>query len=300
MRITQTQMSETIAGYLFKQGQALNEKQEIVASGKKVNRPSDDPTGMGRILDYRKTVFSLEQYKRNVTGARIRVNTSETVLDGVSNWIEKAVKVAMDNTSGAGDPQSWQAAADDVNNIRGQIMNLANTKVGGVQLFGGRKTDTPPFVHNLATDQITYVGDNTVNADMRILIGENTEITIKANGQEIFNGSQDLFLALKDLKDELNQPVPNAAAISGIQSRLEQAAAQVEKIRGLGSSTYKRLEITEQQLDQFVVNYEKLLSDTENADIAKAILELKNQETAYQTSLGVAARTIQQTLLDYL
>jgi len=300
MRITQTQMSETIAGYLFRQGQALNEKQEIAASGKKVNRPSDDPAGMARILDYRKTVDSLEQYKRNVTLARVRVNTSETVLDGVSEWIEKAVKVAMDNTSGTGDTQSWQGTADDVDNIRNQIKNLANTKIGGVYIFGGRKTDTPPFVHTLATDQIAYTGDNSINADVRITVGENAEISIKANGQEIFNGAQDLFQALKDLKDELNQPVPDTAVIKGIQHRLEQAADQVEKIRGLGSVTYKRLEITEKQLDQFIVNYEKLLSDTENADVAQAILELQNQETAYKVSLGVAARTVRQTLLDYL
>jgi len=300
MRITQTQMSETVASYLFKQGQALNNKQEIVASGKKINRPSDDPAGMGRILDYRKTVDSLEQYKRNVTRARVRVSTNETVLDGVSEWIERATAVAMNNTTGFGDTQSWQAAADDVDNIRDQVLNLANTKIGGNYIFGGRKTDTAPFVRNIATDQITYAGDNTANADARITVGENAEITINANGQEIFNGAQDVFLALKDLKDELNQPVPDTAVIQGIQSRLEQAADQIENIRGLGSTTYKRLEITERQLDQFIVNYEKLLYETENGDVAEAILELKSQETAYQTSLGVAARTVQQTLLDYL
>jgi len=300
MRVTQTQMSDTVARYLFKQGQALSKKQEVVASGKKVNRPSDDPTGMGRILDYRKTVSTLEQFKRNISQARVRVETSETVLDGVSEWVQKAIAVARDNTPGTGDSASWQAAAADVDNIRTQVLSLANTKIGGTFIFGGRQTDTAPFVHNLATDQITYVGDNSANADRRIAIGESAEITIKANGEEIFNGAQDVFLALKDLKDELNQPVPDATVIKGIQGRLEQAALQIEKIRGLGSTTFKRLEVTESQLDQFMVNYEKLISDTESADIAQAILELQSQETAYQTSLGVAAQTIQKTLLDYL
>jgi flagellar hook-associated protein 3 FlgL len=293
-------MSETVARYLFKQGQALSKRQEIVASGKRVNRPSDDPTGMGRILDYRKTISTLEQYKRNIAQARVRVETSETVLDGVSEWVQKAIAVARDNTPGTGDSESWQAAAQDVDNIREQVLSLANTKIGGIFIFGGRQTDTTPFIHTIATDQITYTGDNTANADMHMAVGENAEITIKANGEEIFNGAQDVFLALKDLKDELNQPVPDTAVIRGIQSRLEEAALQIEKIRGLGSTTYKRLEITESQLDQFIVNYEKLQSDTENADMAQAILELQSQETAYQTSLGVAAQTIQKTLLEYL
>ncbi|MCP3950747.1 MAG: flagellar hook-associated protein 3 [Desulfobacterales bacterium] len=293
-------MSETVASYLFKQGQALSKKQEVVASGKRVNRPSDAPTDMGRILDYRKTVAALEQYKRNVSQVRVRIQTSETVLDGVSEWVTKAIAVARDNTPGTGDTESWQAAAEDVDNIREQVLSLANTKIGGIFIFGGRQTDTPPFVHNLGTDQITYAGDNTANADMRIAIGESVKITIKANGEEIFNGAQDVFLALKDLKDELNQPVPDPTVIKGIQGRLEQAALQIEKIRGLGSTTFKRLEVTESQLDQFIMNYEKLQSDTENADLAQAILEMQSQETAYQTSLGVAAQTIQKTLLDYL
>ncbi len=300
MRVTQTQMSDTVASYLFKQGQALSKKQEVVASQKKVNRPSDDPTGMGRILDYRKTISTLDQYKRNIAQSLVRVSTSETVLDGVSQWVDKAIKVTMDNTPGTGDTKSWQAAAEDVDNIRDQVLSLANTKVGGIFIFGGRQTDAPPFVHTIATDQITYTGDNSANADMQVAVGENAEITLKANGEEIFNGAQDIFQALKDLKDELNQPVPDTAVLSGIQDRLEQAALQIEKIRGLGSTTYKRLEITESQLDQFIVNYEKLLSNTEGVDVAQAILELQSQETAYQTSLGVAAQTIQKTLLDYL
>lgn len=300
MRVTQTQMSETVARYLFKQGQALSEKQEIVASGKKVNRPSDDPTGMGRILDYRKTISALEQYKRNITQARVRVETSETVLDGVSEWVEKAISVARDNTPGTGDTASWQSAATDVDNIRTQVLSLANTQIGGIFIFGGRQTDSPPFVFDSVTDQISYTGDNSANADMRIAIGESAEITIKANGEEIFNGAQDVFAALKDLKDELNQPVPDPTVIKGIQGRLEAAAQQIENIRGLGSTTYQRLEVTESQVDQFIMNYESLQADTENADMAQAILEMQSQETAYQTSLGVAAQTIQKTLLDYL
>ena len=300
MRVTQTQMSETVASYLFKQSQMLSKKQEVVASGKRVNRPSDDPTGMGRILDYRKTIATLEQYKRNIAQARVRVETTETVLEGVSEWVQKAIAVARDNTPGTGDTISWQAAAEDVNNIRDQVLSLANTKVGGLFIFGGRQTDAPPFVHTIATDQITYTGDNSASADMQMAVGENAAITIKANGEEIFNGAQDVFLALKDLKDELNQPVPDTTVLRGIKTRLEQAALQIEKIRGLGSTTYKRLEITDSQLDQFIVNYEKLQSDTENTDVAQAILELQSQETAYQTSLGVAAQTVRKTLLDYL
>jgi flagellar hook-associated protein 3 FlgL len=293
-------MSDTIASYLFKQAKTLNEMQEVVASGKKVNRPSDDPTGMSRILDYRTTLSKLEQYQRNVSQASVRVETSETVLDGVYEMVQDAMSIARDNTPGTGDTASWQASALDVENIRNQVMSLANTEIGGIYIYGGRQTDSPPFVLDTVTDQITYQGDNSADADMRIAVGENAEVTIKANGEEIFNGAQDVFLALKELKDELNQTVPDTTVISDIQGRLEETALQLEKIRGLGSTTYNRLEVTENQLNQFIVNYENLKADAENADVAQAILELQSQETAYQTSLGVAAETIQKTLLDYL
>jgi flagellar hook-associated protein 3 FlgL len=43
-----------------------------------------------------------------------------------------------------------------------------------------------------------------------------------------------------------------------------------------------------------------MLSDTEDADMAQAIVELQIQQTAYETSLATAARILQRSLMDFL
>ena len=42
------------------------------------------------------------------------------------------------------------------------------------------------------------------------------------------------------------------------------------------------------------------LSEKEDADMAKALLELKSKETAYQAALAAAAKTMQLSLVDFL
>lgn len=47
-------------------------------------------------------------------------------------------------------------------------------------------------------------------------------------------------------------------------------------------------------------NLTKLLSNVEDVDITKAILDLKMQETAYQAALQAAGRIMTLSLMDYL
>jgi len=42
------------------------------------------------------------------------------------------------------------------------------------------------------------------------------------------------------------------------------------------------------------------LSETEDADIAKTLIELNSQQTAYQASLKVGANILQTSLMDFL
>ena len=48
MRVTNNTMIHSIVRYLTRQNEALFDRQNIIASGKKINKPSDDPLGMGK------------------------------------------------------------------------------------------------------------------------------------------------------------------------------------------------------------------------------------------------------------
>ena len=73
MRVTNNMMSDSLVRYLTAQNEALYERQTIIASQKRINRPSDDPIGMGRVLDYRQTLSSIEQYETNILNGQKRL-----------------------------------------------------------------------------------------------------------------------------------------------------------------------------------------------------------------------------------
>ena len=62
MRVTNSMMSSTITRYLMRQSENLYKLQEVISSQKRINRPSDDPVGMRKVLDYRSQMSTIDQY----------------------------------------------------------------------------------------------------------------------------------------------------------------------------------------------------------------------------------------------
>jgi len=91
--------------------------------------------------------------------------------------------------------------------------------------------------------------------------------------------TDDLTLLIKLVQDSQNHLLTRTAEIGGRQ---------------------RRLELLEARYEQDNLNYEKMRSDAEDADIAEVIMFLKMAETVYQAALSAGARVIQPTLMDFL
>lgn len=296
MRVTNKMMTDNVSANLFKQANRLLNAQEVVATEKIINRPSDDPIGMGKVLDYRKTISSIDQYQRNVTQGKMWVEHTEVVLDEVNDLLRQAKEIAIVQSEGTSERDDRATAAEQVKNIYDQVMQLANTKLGDRYMFAGHQTATAPFTHDAAYNA-SYHGDA---GEIRIILGENTDLAVNAEGVEIFDNGTDTFDVLRQLKDALENPVYNQADISNQTQPLINAGTQVESARSKGATNYARLELTENQLKIFKLNVENMLSKTEDADMAQAIIHLKNEETAYETALAAAAKVIQPSLINFL
>jgi flagellin-like hook-associated protein FlgL len=74
MRVTLNTMTESLVRYLNAQNEALYDRQTIIASQKRINKSSDDPIAMGKILDYRQTQSSIDQYQANIQSGMTRLD----------------------------------------------------------------------------------------------------------------------------------------------------------------------------------------------------------------------------------
>ena len=147
MRITSQMMTNNVATNLFRQAEEILGAQKRVASGKRIQRISDDPVAMAKVLDYRRTLATIEQYQQNVERGKMRLEMSETILNDASGLINTAVNIAVEASTGPIDTRP--VLADEVKNIRLQLKQLANSKLGDSHLYAGHKTDIAPYSHGI-------------------------------------------------------------------------------------------------------------------------------------------------------
>ncbi len=294
MRVSNNQMANTITRNLFRQAGNLLKAQEIVTTEKIINKPSDDPVGMGRVLASRKTLSSIDQYNRNIIHGKTWIEISETALGSIETLLNKAKDIAVDQS--AGDLDTRYIALKEAKDIYDHVLSLANTKCGNSYVFAGHETGTAPFSSD-GNYNATYHGDA---GEIKIIIGENTDTRINATGEELFDNGVDVFGVLKQLIDGLETDPYVPSDIYDLINPINNAISQVRESRAEIASTYIRLELTENQLSKFKLNVENILSDTEDAYMAKAIVDLQKQQAAYEVALEVAARIIQPSLINFL
>ena len=103
MRVTTKMMTADIAAQILKQNEALLKAQKKVATGKKYQRISENPIATGRILDYRRVLSSLAQYRQNIGEGNTRLQYGETVLGAAYESVKSARNIAIDNAAGPTD-----------------------------------------------------------------------------------------------------------------------------------------------------------------------------------------------------
>jgi flagellar hook-associated protein 3 FlgL len=287
MRVTNKMMADNVTAQLFRQTEQMVKTQEHIISGKRINRPSDDPVEISSVLSYRKSISSLDQYTDNITKAKLHIDTVDDVLGMVSELLREAKEIAYDT-----DPARRSEMADQVAAIRTQVLQMANYEIDGKYLFAGDSTTTQPY------DSTTWLYNGDAGTKDTI-IGENMQINIAADGSSIFGpDGGNVFNILNDLENALNLPDPTA--IETQIGRLDSAVDTITTIRARNAGVYKRLEATENHYNYFKVNVQEMLSNTEDANIAEAIINFQVQQTTYESTLATASKIIQKSLIDFL
>lgn len=295
MRVTNRMMTDTITASLNKQSERLMKLQETASTGKKVLRPSDDPLAAGKILEYRADILATDQALTNITHAETRIEMTEDVLETMNSFIETLWGYAADPSSRS--PLERSTAADHIRDLREQVRQLANSRHGGDYLFSGHLTDVPPF-----PGDNTYAGDD---GDTEIIVGKGMEMKINTTGRELFDVGPDGRVALLDALDALEaayrqDPFDPSAITEETAAVILDAANRVKEVRAGGAARLSRLGSARNFLEGIRPRMATILAEAEDADVSQAIVEMKLQETAYETALQTASRLIQPTLLDFL
>jgi flagellar hook-associated protein 3 FlgL len=113
------------------------------------------------------------------------------------------------------------------------------------------------------------------------------------------SGGQNALQLLDKIATDLqsgNRAALGNADLQGVDDMLDQLSAARAQV---GART-NRLETQQTRLKDTELNVEDLLSKTEDADMAKAMVDFSMQQSIYQSALQSGARVLQPSLLDFL
>jgi flagellar hook-associated protein 3 FlgL len=185
--------------------------------------------------------------------------------------------------------------AQEVRQLHRQLIQLANTEVGGQPVFAGTGTDAPPFVLG-AGDSVSYQGNSESQS---IAVGPNQTTQIVLPGDQVFTGgTTNIFDDLSNLLTALEGN--NGAGIEVGIAALDQATSQISVAQGQIGAIANRLD-TAQGTSQVVSEaIQKALSAQTDTDLATALTELQMQETAYEATSQTFSRLFDVSLLKFL
>lgn len=129
-------------------------------------------------------------------------------------------------------------------------------------------------------------------------VGDGIHVQVNTSGQDLFEGNQNIFTALINLRDSLD-----GNDLDGIRSSitdLQVARGKISDVRGVLGSRTERVEVQRSLLERFEVNLLKSLSETEDADLSETVLNLQQEQTVFQSALVSGQTIFQPTLLDFL
>ncbi|SDY62007.1 flagellar hook-associated protein FlgL [Tindallia californiensis] len=144
MRITNNMMVQTMLNNLNRNATRLNQAQTQYATGKRINKPSDDPRGIAKSMRLRSDISAMEQYERNVNDAYSFMDTTETAIRNMQqegmNRIRELTVQASSETLTQDETIKIQA---EIEEIRQQMIDMANYTYSGKHIFSGTKTNQP-------------------------------------------------------------------------------------------------------------------------------------------------------------
>lgn len=165
----------------------LQDLRQEAATGKKFNQPSDDPSAVRPVLNYSKQIQANQRFQENMGMAHNKLQAQDTHLDHAENTLTKAKQHTIQAISGAINENDKEILADQVGQMKNELLDTANTQVNERFMFSGYEEETQPFQKD-ADGTVRYHGDDNAKK-AEIAPGEKLEVSIP--GRELFMGEKD-------------------------------------------------------------------------------------------------------------
>ena len=328
MRITNSMLA---SNYLNNMSQVQNQ----LASGKEIQRGSENPHVAVRSMQLNGEIYANDQYNTNIQSTTNWLDTTDTALSEANNIIKRINTLMIKAGNGTYSPDEISALNDEVKEKVNELTSVFNTSFDGNFIFGGTKSNSKPLTQN-ADGKICYADKNgNVTTDTTICnqlkAGLKTEISdgvvveynkTVVDALEFTNKSGASVNAMNKLADIVSclnvasgetatATLSDGTAVSNADDALSQItggllqsctdiATNISKLRSNVGAMQNRMESAKSINEDQTFNMTSILSGTEDIDFTEKTMEYSVMQTVYTASLQTSAKVLTNTILDFI
>ena len=291
MRITSDIAYNNLLRDIERISERMSTTQTQISSGKKLNKPSDDPVAVSDVIRIQAEQGEIKQYQDNLATAKSRLNFADATLQGVETMIERVRNLALSSLS---DLTNANLHTPEISGLRDQLLTAANSTIDGQFMFAGSNVDSPAYTQ-ASNGTVTYNGNSDA---VRVQIGRAATLQVGVPGSDIFSGTVDVFATVQNLMTAMNSG--DKAGIAAEVTKLEQFSSVVSSALGKVGGLVNVAQSVDSELTQYSLGRTEQRSRLEDTDLAAALTDYTQAETALKAATAVGARISNISILDYL
>jgi flagellar hook-associated protein 3 FlgL len=291
MRVTPKSISSAALRSLQTTLAASARTQEQLSSGKQFSTVSQSPVQGSTSMALRTQIRAADQYVRNASDGKGWLDMADTALTDSMSVSQRVRDLTLQGmNTGSMSVESRQAIAAEVNNLRAGLLANANMSYNGRPIFGGTTGEKSAY------DQAgAFIGENT---PVTRRVSDTNTVRVDLTGPEAFGpAGADIFAIVDQIAKDV---VTNPAALGGHLDNLDVAMKRLATASADIGSRTNRIASAQDSATKTLDLLTGQMSENEDIDLPAVVLQNQSRMNAYQAALGVAAKTIQPTLLDFL
>lgn len=290
-------LSSILSAGIQSTAQALETSVQQLSSGQRVSVPSDDPYAAAANVRSLAESASVDRYTQNSSAVLSQAQTADSALSSVVGELTQAVSLGTEGADGSVTSENRAAIATEVQGLLQEVVSQANLTYNGKSLFSGTADVSAAFVADASSASgYVYQGNSGVN---QTAIGDDLQVTTNVPGDQIFTSSNGNVLgSLTQLVTALN--TGTSTDIASATSAVSAAIAHVSQQRVIYAGAVNEVNAQDSFLSQETVSLSSQQQSLTGVDMATAITNMTQAQTAHSAMLAAAAKVLPTSLLDYL
>lgn len=283
--------------------QAKERAQREVASGRRLEIPSDDPDSVSHLLQVRAELARLDQNRQDLQRVNTEAEAADAAMQSGVKLMDRVRTLATQGASSFVSTETRQGLADEVGDILKRLVALANTESDGRYIFAGDNDLQPPYIWDDAAvaPAMPWGLYQGTGANRKVEHPTGALMSIARDAQAIFANPDDdrnALLQVKRVFDSLS--TDDVTTLRDAHQKLGTATAHLNSQLTFYGNVLSRVGEATDVNAQMSLRLESIRATVEDADMASSIVQVQELQFQREAALQIRSYAQKRSLFDYI